>query len=245
MTKKTIEGFVNGRIENTDNGQLMVVERKLSEINSGEIAGYIKEHREKLFLNNIRRKFPQLEHIFKKRILFFDTENCGLRYSDPVFMVGMADFSDGINLKSLVARDYSEEKAVIKYFLNILPDYEAFFTYNGSSFDIPRLSERAKQNGIMLNSHSYKTLKDIIGDRHIDLYHLMRKRITIPDAKLQTVEKVIFGHAREGDISGNKIPKVYKDYVYGAEDGEKMAKLIHHNMLDTASLVGVLVYLGS
>ena len=70
MTKKTIEGFVNGRIENTDNGQLMVVERKLSEINSGEIAGYIKEHREKLFLNNIRRKFPQLEHMFKKRILF-------------------------------------------------------------------------------------------------------------------------------------------------------------------------------
>src|SRR3989338_7484048 len=244
MTKKTIEGFVNGRIENTDHGQLLVVERKISEIDSGEISGYIKEHRKKLFLNNIRRRFPQLEHIFKKRILFFDTENCGLRYRDPVFMVGMADFSDDINLKSLVARDYSEEKAVIKYFLSILPEYEAFFTYNGSSFDIPRISERAKQNGLMLNGNAYKTLKDIIGGRHIDLYHLIRKRTTLPDAQLQTVEKVIFGHAREGDISGSKIPKVYRDYVYGAEDWEKMAKLIHHNMLDAASLVVVLVYLG-
>ena len=245
MTKKTIEGFVNGRIELSDYGQLLVVERKLSEINSGEIAEYIKEHREKLFLNNIRRRFPQLEHIFKKRILFFDTENCGLRYSDPVFMIGMADFSDGINLKSLVARDYSEEKAVIKYFLTLLPEYEAFFTYNGSSFDIPRISERAKQNGIMLNTHRYKTLKDIIGDRHIDLYQLMRKKAALPDAKLQTVEKLIFGHAREGDIPSNKIPKAYRDYVYGNDGAEKMAKLIHHNMLDTASLVGVLIYLGS
>lgn len=245
MTKKNIEGFVDGKVESSDYGQLLVVERELSEINSGEIAEYIKEHRDKLLLNNIRRRFPQLEHTFKKRILFFDTENCGLRYRDPIFMIGMADFSDGIKMKSLVARDYSEEKAVIKYFLDSLSKYEAFFTYNGRSFDMPRVSERAKQNGIMLNSHRYKTLKEIIGERHIDLYQILKKKTELPDAKLQTVEKTIFGHAREGDIPGNMIPKVYRDYVYGAEDGEKMAKLIHHNMLDTASTIGVLVYLGS
>ncbi|MBI2047497.1 hypothetical protein HYT26_05055, partial [Candidatus Pacearchaeota archaeon] len=108
MSSKKLEQFVGGKIESSGYGQSLSVERKLSEINSGRIGGYIKEHKDKLFLNNIRRKFPQLEHIFKKRILFFDTENCGLRYSDPVFIIGMADFSDGINLKSLVARDYSE-----------------------------------------------------------------------------------------------------------------------------------------
>jgi uncharacterized protein YprB with RNaseH-like and TPR domain len=238
-----LESYIKGTARKYRGGSFYHVERSLKEIDSGKIGEYIAKHKDYLLVKNLKRQFPDLEYIPKSRMLFFDIETCGFGSESPIISIALAHMHHGadIGLECLFARNYSEEKAILQYFLNLLPQYEAFFSYNGKSFDGPRTKSRAIHNGLY-----NKELKDLSGlvldgdngnngddghddpnlsetangngeSRHHDLYHLCRQknRLVLPDAKLKTIEKLVFGFTRSNDIASEDIPRVYYEYVYG------------------------------
>lgn len=264
---KELEQRFKGRVEHTRHGPLLVFEKKLEDLDAGRLGEYIQAH--SATLTKIRRVVPQLARVPKNKMLFFDTENCGLHYRDPVFLIGSCQIADGLSINCMFARDYSEERAVISSFIDSLADYDAIFTYNGKTFDVPRLDERAKQNGIPIKNQGHKTLTEMLAPKHIDLLPLARRHIDFPsvkrvingktryfpDAKLQTFEKIILKYSRTGDIHGSEVPRAYHEYVYGADEYgikidesralDRLSQVIHHNMLDTISMFAVLSYLCS
>lgn len=264
-----LEDLLHGRVEHYRGGTFFHIQRDLHDIDSGNIGKYIEEHKNVLLLKNIRKRFPDLVHIAKKRMLFLDIENCGLAYEDPIFLIGMLQISHDITLKSLLARDYSEESAILSYFLNQeLPNYEVVFTFNGKTYDIPRINQRSIENGLLeepdsedlfayaskqnhvsinTKSKSENPLQPFLNGEHHDILHLLRQRTKLPkqSRKLQTYEKILFNFRRRGDIPGKKIPQAYGDYVYGRADASILAQIVHHNQLDRISLAGFLTYLCS
>lgn len=207
---------LEGKVRRCRGESFYLIEKPLSELDTGPIDSYIEKHRESLLLRNLRRKFPELEHIPKERMLFFDIETCGFDPNNPIIAIAMAHMHHQyeIMLQCLFARNYSEEKAVIQYFLDSLPNYHAFFTYNGNAFDILRIQARAIQNGLF---NGKRKLDSMFNGEHYDLYLLGKEksRIFLPDAKLQTVERLLFGFNRDSDVECDKIPELYFEYVYG------------------------------
>jgi uncharacterized protein YprB with RNaseH-like and TPR domain len=157
----------------------------------------------------------------------------------------MLQISHTIRLKGLLARDYSEERTILSYFLNEeLPNYKVLFTYNGKSYDLPRMRRRSKENAVLPNGENPLDPFMENGDHH-DLLHLIRRKVKLPkrSSNLQTFEKVVYNFRRKGDIPGKKIPETYQRYVDGEANGKEIAQIVHHNFLDDISLAGALTSL--
>jgi uncharacterized protein YprB with RNaseH-like and TPR domain len=243
----------------------LLVERSLSQSNAGTLAEYIESHRENITRYGLREMaqgalFPPLAYAYKKDVVFLDIENCGLKNHDPIFMIAMSYLNHGIDTQILFARDFFEEKAILKYCLDKLKQVKesghgAVLTWNGTSFDLPRLSLRLKCSGLAINGNG-EDLKEYLGEDHIDLCGLVRrkkKELELPDCSLQTSTNLLLGYRREGDISGKRIPSAYREYVYGKDkDGkpvdedksvQEIERIIHHNVLDNLSMVAMMLYL--
>jgi uncharacterized protein YprB with RNaseH-like and TPR domain len=186
------------------------------------MAEEIHKHRESLMAKNIARRFPDLADLPKRKMLFFDIETSGLGFASQIVSLALAHVhhESDIHLQCLFARNPFEEKTVLQYFLDLLPNYEAFFSYNGKAFDAPRINVRAINNG--LYERNRKKLKELLNgnlevEKHHDLYHIIQQgsRIILPDARLKTLEKIVFHYRRQNDIESEDIPKAYYEYVYG------------------------------
>lgn len=250
----SLKDLVNGKIVSHKKGKFMLVERPLAAMEDSPITRYIAEHRDYLTLERIRQVFPQLTEVPKREMLFFDTETTGLSGHNTSFSIGLTHLTEGVKTACLFARDYWEERAVLQYFLDLLPQHHAFLTYNGTSFDLPRLDSRLRAHGL----YNGTSLKEALNHDHIDLMQEMRKaRPDLPGHTLQTIEKLIFGMSRERDVPSSQVPKVFREYIedpskkvprnlwpdINKKREEKMARVIEHNMKDTLTLVAVLAYL--
>jgi uncharacterized protein YprB with RNaseH-like and TPR domain len=203
---------VGGRIERIENSEIVVIEKRLDEMPESLIRDYIENNQRALSGESIERRFPELAHLPKPQMLFFDTENCGLSYEDPIFLIGTAHFVNGsVGLKLLFARDYGEEQAILSYFLRMLPNYHGFFTFNGKTFDIPRLERRARLNGIPIQN----SIGHMMNGMHEDIYQILFKKKILTGNSLQSAERKLFGFRRTDDVSGEAIPRAYLEYVYG------------------------------
>lgn len=227
----TIEKYIRGKVKHYRGGTFYLVERSLLQVDSGGVGGFIRKNKNYLLLRNIRKQFQELEHIPKQDMLFWDIETGGFDFSSPIISLALAHMHKGSDptLQCLLARDPTEEKPMLRYFLDMLSSYEAFFSYNGKSFDAPRVQERAIHNG--LYDINRKQLKDLLNrhngqEKHLDLYHLGRQRgrIYLNDGQLQSLEKVLFQFVRRGDVESKEIPRVYYEYVYGRERRTKQAR---------------------
>jgi uncharacterized protein YprB with RNaseH-like and TPR domain len=159
--------------------------------------------------------------------LFLDIECCGLSNS-PVFLVGLMSYSGGdFQLWQLLARDYSEEAAMLGHMSQILADYSALITFNGKTFDLPFLLDRCSIHAIPLQELEY----------HFDVLHAARKQWgrTVPNCKLQTLERFICKRTRSGDIPGEQIPEAYHEFVR-TQDAWRMVDILHHNVLDLVTM---------
>ncbi len=77
---------------------------------------------------------------------------------------------------------------------------------------------------------------------HFDLLHASRKRWRgqVPNCRLQTLERLICGRHRVGDIPGREIPQAYHDYVrHGRLD--QVPSILHHNALDLVTLLQLML----
>ena len=169
---------------------------------------------------------------------FWDIETLGLG-DVPSFLVGLLTYeyqplSPGpdFRLDMVLARDPSAEAVMTREVAARLARCNTWVTFNGRSFDYPRLSKRAFRHQI-----------DFPGCvRHLDLLVLVRRRWKgeLPDCRLGTVERRLLGLDRSAtDVPGREGPERYRDYV---ATGERrwIEPVLEHNRLDISAMVVLL-----
>lgn len=161
-------------------------------------------------------------------LLFMDTETCGLAGS-AIFMVGLMSWQgDGLIFEQFVARDYSQEAAILAAFAERYGEAGALVTFNGKSFDMTMIRDRGAFHGVTLPEPQ---------PPHLDLLHESRRRWRkqLPNCRLQTLERYLCGRNRVGDIPGADIPEAYHHFVKTG-DATTIRDILHHNLLDLLTL---------
>ena len=141
-----------------------------------------------------------------------------------VALVGESSFV----LRQLFARDYTEERALLSELGRLLADVDFLVTFNGKSFDVPFLRDRAIHHRLSLT----------IEIPQLDLLWMARRRwkSILPDCKLKTLEWHVLRKRRAGDVWGFEIPGLYHDYVQNGEP-HRLIPVFHHNMLDVIAMM--------
>ena len=167
-------------------------------------------------------------------LVFFDLETTGLG-SSPLFLIGaMYSESGRLIVRQYFARTYAEERAVIGLFLQSFAGRKMLVSFNGKSFDLPYVRVRSAATGVPFD----------LAPPHLDLLHVSRKiwKGRLPDCRLQTLERLICGRMRYGDIPGDQIPQAYHDYVRTG-DARDMVECLKHNLLDLVTLADLMIRL--
>lgn len=171
------------------------------------------------------------EQIAPKDVVFLDLETTGLSMT-PVFLIGtMECTSGGFVFKQYLARDYSEEISILSAFSERLGNAGMIVTFNGKSFDLPYLKNRATATGVKLQRPK----------AHLDLLHEARRHYgrSTPNHKLQTLERMVCGRGREDDIPGAEIPAAYHEFVRTG-NANKMKRILEHNLHDLLTMADLM-----
>ncbi len=160
--------------------------------------------------------------------LYLDLETLGFA-GVPLFLVGMLHAGPGgFHIHQFVARDYSEEEAVLEACRPLLQQARYLITYNGKTFDWPFLTAR----------YQFYLQPPPTLPKHLDLLPLARRlyRSRLPDCSLSTVEDHVLGFERRGDVAGSAIPELYHRAV-AEGNPQLLAPVLYHNQVDLLSLV--------
>ncbi len=136
--------------------------------------------------------------------------------------------------RQLLARDYSEEKALVGMLDRLMRRFDLCITFNGKAFDMPYLRERAKYHRLDFKS----------APGQLDLLHHARRmwRDSLPNCRLTTLERHILGRLRSGDVPGWEVPCIYHEFVHTG-DARRLVGVIRHNLLDVVSMAELLICL--
>ena len=170
------------------------------------------------------------------KAMFLDAETTGFS-NTPLFLVGIMYFDgESFVIDQLFARDYSEEVNLLQYFSEFAPQFDILVTFNGKSFDAPFIRDR-----MIYHRRDFEWTQT-----HVDILHHSRRRWKdeLPDCKLQTLESYICQRRRVGDVPGELVPDVYREFVRSG-DTRLLADVFHHNALDLITLVELTVVLMS
>ena len=173
----------------------------------------------------------ELQALGLHRTLFLDLETGGLA-SSPVFLAGTMRWngSDFV-MRKYFARHYGEESALLRALAEQTRSCEALVTFNGKSYDVPFLRDRARLHGVELP----------LPGAHFDLLHASRRRWKgrLVDCRLQTLELYVCRRRRFGDVAGADVPGLYHDFVRRG-DPYRLIPVFHHNLLDVITMYEIL-----
>jgi uncharacterized protein YprB with RNaseH-like and TPR domain len=177
---------------------------------------------------------PALRKLDYRQALFFDTETTGLAggTGTVAFLIGLGWFEgDAFITRQLFARDYGEERAMLLGLRELFKGKKFLVSFNGKAFDANLLAARFIMN----------RMPDPLGGLpHLDLLHPARRLLShrLPDRRLGSLEAVLLGFEREGDVPGSEIPQRYFDWLR-RRDGRLMADVFEHNRLDILTLAAL------
>ncbi|MDP3882337.1 MAG: ribonuclease H-like domain-containing protein [Nanoarchaeota archaeon] len=238
-----LSDVLNGKEVKHEGGYFYSIERNIEELPIKRLTSAIKLGYPSINPSVLAQTFPVYSHQSMEDIpprhlvekaLFIDIETRGLAHRHPIFLISLGQYSEeGMKITSVLARDYSEERTMLSYFLQLLHNSTSQITFNGHRFDLPHIGRRAQHQGLMINGYRYRELAEVLRGTHTDL-------IDHFNGKLQDIEKLRFGFARRGDIPGAAIPEIYRNYVYGLGDQDEVVQqiksIVLHNMVDVASI---------
>jgi len=177
-----------------------------------------------------------LEDVQPEGVLHVDLETTGLM-GTPLFLIGTMGWENGeFAIRQYLARDYSEEPAVISLFLDAAEGRQLLVTFNGKTFDLPYIRLRAAASNIPF----------ALQTAHFDLLHECRRvwRHVLPDCRLQTLESRVCGRARRVDIRGEHIGDAYHAFVRTG-NAAQMIDILRHNAMDLITMADLMVRLAS
>jgi uncharacterized protein YprB with RNaseH-like and TPR domain len=211
------------------------------------------------------RKTHEEDFLFcveEKDLLFIDIETTGQTTAE-VFLIGIGYYSKKkhrFHTELLFAREIAEEAAVLYYFLELLPRFKMFVTYNGRTFDIPFIRNRVSvlfepediesiytqiiplpcSEPSENSSNIFRFTKDLFDNFiHFDLYHAIRRNYKdqLPNYRLTTAEQNLLDFERVENLASAEVPLAYKLYI---EDANTyiggIYKTIEHNFYDVINL---------
>ncbi len=179
--------------------------------------------------------FQELSGTEPSELVFVDIEATGFTPGTPLFLVGLVVVEEGdLRVQQYLARDYTEEGALLYQVWKRLADTRTVVTFNGKSYDLPYIRDRMVYYGYRLRE----------GLADIDLLHEGRRRYKdrLVNCKLQTLEKAICGRGRLGDIPGAEIPDAYHEFVRTGNATE-MRDILHHNALDLVTMIEIVLFM--
>ncbi|RKY00125.1 hypothetical protein DRP77_12000 [Candidatus Poribacteria bacterium] len=188
---------------------------------------------------NLPRRYG-LEAVVSKpphRILFLDIETTGLSPRYPMFLVGLMYYDgEGFRFEQLLARNPSEEGAMLYHLRGLMEEFDLVVTFNGGSFDLPYIIGRMTRLGI--------DPPEGLREKNYDLLIYSRKkwRGTLPNCRLQTLEREICGRRRVGDIPSSMIPAAYREFL-ASGDPRIIRAIMFHNLLDLLTMAELIAAL--
>ncbi len=172
-------------------------------------------------------------------LVCLDIETTGLATAagTVAFLVGLGWWeADRFRQVQLLLPDQADEPALLNELSGRIPLEGWLVTYNGRSFDWPLLVARYRLARRAPPLHA----------GHLDLLPVVRRifRHRMENARLRTVEAVLLGMHRRGDVEGWEIPGRYLDFLrFGA--AEPLVDVVRHNDEDVRSLALLLAHLES
>ena len=166
--------------------------------------------------------------------LWFDIETQGGR-GNPGFLFGAAYFEEGRWwLWQALARDPSEEPALLHLITELLQQRPRLVSYSGSKNDWPFLASRWSHHNLPIPTHA----------DHLDLFDPAQTlyRGVLPSCRLLTLENHLCNRWREADLPSGFIPIAYLKWLDDG-DGRLMAQVLQHNALDVVCLMELEPYL--
>lgn len=162
--------------------------------------------------------------------VFLDIETMGL-HTRPIILFGVASIvNDTLSVKQYLLRSISDEPAALMATLSHIKPNAVFITFNGKTFDIPYLRERA----------AFYRIRAQIDHPHFDLLHFSRRawRNKLPDCRLMTIEREEIGIRRKDDVPGSMVPEFYATYLREDNPGP-LVPIVEHNRRDVITLAHI------
>lgn len=264
-TVKPVPGLVRrGEVVENDAGEHLRIRLPLEQLWPGgpRLVAARQEHLRALLAESrsaieptivLNAEFAALVAALPERVLLLDLETCGLAGA-ALFLVGLLRSIDGEpTVEMLFARDYAEERAVLRSLWQTLPGHDVLVTFNGKAFDWPMVLDRSTRYRMDVgwasptdSTHAGQSKVGGAHPTHVDLLHHARRRWRgqLPDCRLQTIERLVCRRHRAGDVPGNRIPAVYADYVRTGLEREIDA-VLYHNVVDLVTLLDVALRLAA
>jgi len=189
--------------------------------------------------------FEALDHLkgisaaTPEEFLFIDTETTGLSggAGTYVFLVGVAKYEkDSLNFAQFFLQDPQSESAQLSALERYVADAKVIVSYNGKSFDLPRIKSRYRFHGW---PNPFENIY------HIDLLHIARRlwKPHLPGCTLGDLEEHIIGLQRDNlDIPGWQISEFFYEYMQSG-DPSPLENIFYHNEVDVISLAALLEYI--
>lgn len=231
--RRTIEALLEGAIEETERGQLLVVRRRFP----------VDHCHGAQPLLAARDAAPQALALLSRagaapaegrRLLYLDTETTGLAGGTGTyaFLVGVGFFDgEDFEVRQFFMRDLDEEPALLSALETMFRQFDGFVTYNGGGFDLPLLETR-----FVLGRRRFPG-EEIF---HVDLLGAARRlwSARLTDCRLGTVEQHALRFVREHDLPGALIPTVYFEYLRRKQP-HALPRVFEHNRHDILSLAAL------
>jgi uncharacterized protein YprB with RNaseH-like and TPR domain len=184
---------------------------------------------------------PDGETLDLRQAVFFDVETLGLSGGTGtyVFLTGVGFFEgDSFCLHQFFMQDVAQEGACLYATGELLDRFDTVVSFNGRSFDLPRLNTRftlARQP------------RRLVRAPHLDLLRPSRRLWgrRLASCALGSLEQEVLGVCRsEAEVPGWLVPRLYFDYVQTG-DATELAGVFYHNLMDVLSLVTLAARLGT
>jgi uncharacterized protein YprB with RNaseH-like and TPR domain len=182
-----------------------------------------------------------------QRTIFVDLETTGLSggAGTVAFLVGCGWFDLGaFQVRQFVLTSYTGERALLDAVASCFDDATLLVTYNGKTFDVPVMETRWMFHRMRMPLESV---------RHFDMLHPARRLWRTRDSadpfsdragedcggcRLSTLEHLLCGVRRVGDVPGLEIPGRYFQFLRTG-DARPLEPVLEHNRLDLISLAAV------
>ena len=163
-------------------------------------------------------------------VVFFDVETTGLGAGAMSFCLGVGHWNgERICVEQWVMAHEDDERATIEALAHRLRGFECLVTFNGASFDVPRVNERATHHCLE---------SPFAGLVHVDLLQVARRLLPRGSMGLADLERQMLGLNRHNDIPGSEAPTRWQTYERtGIVSG--LLPLFDHNVQDIVSLAGL------
>ena len=226
-----------GSWENSSSGDCFVIRKSFPQDMLHGNSSLLREPDLQIFDNN--PSLAGISSIPLNQFLFIDTETTGLSggAGTYVFLIGAAKFDDNaLSFAQFFLQDPINEPAQLEALEKFIAPAKVIISYNGKSFDLPRLKTRYKFHGWP------SPFENIY---HLDLLHISRRlwKLHLPSCSLGDIEHYLLGITRSSiDIPGWQVAAQFFDYLQ-TNDPSPLSSVFYHNEIDVISLVTLLNYI--